>query len=388
MPPLVSDKAETAAGRNRRAVLCIAALIGGTAACAFAVLAAEPFSPSQSLPVAAPRTEARLLSPTEVIVLAPAELREALPVSGEVQPVHRVTISSQVSGLAESIAFLPGESVAAGDTVLRIAPDDYRLALETEEATLASLMAERQAARAKLDRASRLAGSGSASEASREEAQAAVDILEAGIDAAGTGIRQARLNLDRSLIRAPFAGTLASRTVEPGQMVQAGDTLFSLVDLSVMRLELLVPVDRATALAPGQEAVLQSPYLPGQKIAARVQRIGPEVVSGTRSVPVWLEIDTPEQGLRAGTFLVGEIILRREEGRIALPPVALLSDSNATRVLVIRDGKVVAAPVTRGARWNDGALVEITSGLSMGETVVALPLTGLHPGDTVEIGGN
>ena len=112
------------------------------------------------------------------------------------------------------------------------------------------------------------------------------------------------------------------------------------------------------------------------------------MLSGTRSVPVWLEIDTPEKGLRAGTFLVGEIILRREGGRVALPPAALLTEGEATRVLVIRDGKVVAAPVTPGARWNDGALVEITSGLSMGETVVARSLTGLHPGDTVEIRGN
>ncbi len=116
-----------------------------------------------------------------------------------------------------------------------------------------------------------------------------------------------------------------------------------------------------------------------------------------RSAQVWLEIDNSAEGLRAGTFLKGEIELRRATGRQALPRGAIRDEgrngegakgeSSTGSVLAIREGQIVLVPVTVGARWHGGAMVEV-AGLATVERVVALPLTGLAAGDRVGIAEN
>ncbi len=210
------------------------------------------------------------------------DLREVLPISGEVTALRQVTISAQVAGLAGDMTRLPGEAVAAGEVLLTIAPEDYRLALQSEEASLVSLKAQLRAAEAALDRVSRLAVSGAASTATLEAAQSAAEVLRAGIASAEIRIRQARVNLDRATLRSPIAGTISNRSVEPGQLVQAGDALFSIVDLSTVTVAATVPLTRAAMLHPGQAAHLWSPDDPARRIAAKVVRIAPQAVAGTR----------------------------------------------------------------------------------------------------------
>lgn len=384
-------KSEEAKPRNRAAVrlrgVAAAVTLG---AVAFAIFAAADQGSVPPAEAAATERVVKMLAPVEVVEIALTDLSETLVIAGEVKPVRRVTISAQVAGLAGEVARVPGEAVAAGEVLLTIAPEDHRLALQSEEAALASLEVQLRTAQAALDRAARLTERGATSHAALETAEGAVDVLKAAIVAAETRVRQAEVNLGRATLRAPIPGIVAGRSVEPGQLVQAGDALFEIVDLSTVTVEAVVPLAQAARLHPGQPAAFWPPEDPAHRIAARVTRLGPQAVTGTRSVMVWLEIDNAAEGLRAGTFLKGEIELRGATDRQALPRGAIRGEGEdgTSSVLAIRDGQAVLVPVTTGPAWNGGALVEITGGLRPGDQVVALPLAGLVPGDRVQIAGN
>lgn len=379
-------KSEEAKPQKRSAVRrrALGAAVG-LCAIAFAVLAATDQTPAPANVPAQVEPLVKLLAPTEVFAAFPSELREALAISGEVKPVRRVVISAQVTGVAGQVTRLPGERVLAGDVLMTVAPEDHSLALQSEEAALGSLKAELRTARAALDRATELTERGVASHAALETATSAVDVLNAAIAAAETRVRQAEVNLGRATLSAPFDGIVASRSVEPGQLVQAGDVLFEIIDLRRVTVEAMVPLTQASNLYPGHIALFWTPEDPARQIAARVERVAPQAVAGTRSVMVWLEIDNRAARLRSGTFLTGEIELRGASARQALPRGAIKGEHGESSVLAIRDGQAVRVPVSLGPEWNGGALVEISGGLEPGELVVALPLAGLAPGDRVAI---
>ncbi|WP_170295038.1 efflux RND transporter periplasmic adaptor subunit [Paracoccus aestuariivivens] len=329
----------------------------------------------------------RQLTSVEVIRLVPADLVEEMPISGTVTPVRRAEVSAQVSGLAGIVAHRPGDVVAAGDLLVTIAPEDFALALESEQAALQGTEVQLENARSKLDRTRRLRERGAIANSLLEQAESEADMLAADVAAAKARVRLAELNRERAELRAPISGILAARMVEPGQLVASGAALLEIVDLSTVIVEALVPVGRAGQLRVGQRVSFWPPTLPERSIPARITRISPRVAEGTRAVTVYMEIDNAAEGLRAGAVLTGRVELRVAKGRLALPQDAIRTDGTDTSVTAIRDGQAVSVPVSTGTVWNGGRLVEITGDLRPGDSIVAQPLVGLAPGDPVTVVG-
>lgn len=377
MPP---DPTRPATHRRRYGALIAAALIVGACA-AFAMNREATPIPIQQA------TVTKLLDPAEIFRVEPMRLTQTLILSGEIRPLRRVTISAELGGIAADVGPRAGQPVAAGATLLTIAEGDHQLALRAEESALAALLAERRVAGASLQRASELAERGAAARATLEQAQGAVDVLDAQISAAETRVALAQANLRRTRPTAPFAGDIISRAVEPGQLVAQGDALFEIADLSVVTLNALVPIAQASGLRPGLTADLWFPENPATRYGAKLVRIGAEAAPGTRALPVWFEIDNRSHGLRAGSFLIGEVVMRQAPDALAVPRSALHETDGATSVLAIRDGVAVQLPVQPGAEWQNG-LVAIEAGLVAGDRIALLPLSGLGAGDAVRIGAD
>lgn len=378
---------------SERPVLRMIALVGivGTLALLITALGFTVYAPARpdTLQLKAPAgPTVKILDPEEVVVVAPGDLSEDLTVSGEVKPASQVTVSAEVTGVATAVMILPGERVSSGDRLLTIADADFRLALRAEEATLASLKAQLRAATANLDRTSGLAGLGIKPKSALEEIESSVATLRANIDASTARIDLARTNLERATLRAPISGIVASRSIETGQLVQAGKPLFDIVDLSKVTVEARVPLGKLAALQPGQTAELWLPQDPERVFPARVARVSPRAEPGSRSAIVYLDADNAEGALRGSMFLMGRIHLRSSLDAVALPKDAVTVGSRSTSVHLVRGDRIVEAPVVIGARWNAGSAIEVTQGLSSGDVVLARPLRGLRPGDAIRIERN
>ncbi|NUB45003.1 efflux RND transporter periplasmic adaptor subunit [Fertoebacter nigrum] len=328
----------------------------------------------------------KMLDPAELFRVAPTDLRETIALSGEVRPLRRVTLSAEVGGVAAEVSPQPGEQVLAGATLLTIRRGDLQLALQGEEAAMARLVAERRHAAMALERTARLAERGATAPAALEQAQGAVAMLNAQIAAAQSRIVQAKANLARAQVVAPYDAHIISRWVEPGQLVNPGDALFELADLSVVSVMALVPIAQAGSLRAGLRAEFWFAENPSVRIPARLVRIGAETAPGTRAVPVWFEIDNRTHALPGGSFLIGEVVSRQEAQGVAVPRTALRPEGGTANVLAIREGVAVLVPVEPGADW-PGDMVAVKGGLAAGDIITRLPLLNLAPGDPVRVVG-
>jgi RND family efflux transporter MFP subunit len=192
-------------------------------------------------------------------------------------------------------------------------------------------------------------------------------------------------------MKAPFAGVIASRNAEVGDVINpmmggysaAGEGgVLTLVDFSRVKITVEISQDEVMRLRRGQRALVRIPAFPGRDFEAEVSVVNLAASPLTKKFGVDVVADNADRALRPGTF--GEVVFEVEahEQAFVLPQNAVLDNSY---VFVVRDGKAVKTAVALGLQ--NRVLVEVVRGLSDGDLVVAEGNFGLEDGAPLEITG-
>ena len=325
------------------------------------------------------------LASVEVERVRRQDLASDVRVSGSLEPSRRTALNAKVSGTVEAVVKDVGDAVEAGEVVLRFETATLQSVLDARVATLEASQAQLRLAESTLDRSQRLGQAGFASQAARLEAEAGVLNIRAQVRALEAEVNDARRALDDAAVRAPFAGIIAERSVQPGQTVPLNAELMSVVDLSDMEIDAGVPTSRIAALSVGQAATFAVEGFPDRSFPATVRRISPTAVAGSRAVRVFLKVANDDGLLRGGMFATGRVTVRAYPDVIALPSSAIRRDDGGTFVLKTLNDRVVRQDVGTGRNWPDRGLVEIASGLREGDVVVTAPLPDLKPDTAVRL---
>ena len=124
-------------------------------------------------------------------------------------------------------------------------------------------------------------------------------------------------------VRAPFAGEIVERTAVRGALVEAGKSLFTLADRSVMWAMLNIPESALARVKVGQTVELRVESLPGQTFTGKLTWIGAEVDEKSRMARARAEVANPDGLLKARMFAQARILTRNAEGALLLPPSAI-----------------------------------------------------------------
>ncbi|MBB3951588.1 efflux RND transporter periplasmic adaptor subunit [Aureimonas jatrophae] len=336
------------------------------------------------LAASAPAQPVELAAP-EVTNLQPQDLSRIVRISGSTAPARRAVLTARVSGQIAALPADVGDAVEAGAVLARFDEEPLRSALDAKTATLDARAAQLRLARSVLERNERLGTAGIASEATRLSAEADVLNLEAQMRALEAEVADARRNLADATLAAPFAGTVSERMVEVGQSVPSNADLLTVVDLGRMEVEALVPTSRIAEIRSGQTARIRVEGYGDRSFEARVDRVAPVAIAGSRAVRVFLSVDNGDGALRGGMFAIGEIEVERLEARIALPPDAVRHDERGTFVLKAEGNRLSRQAVELGERFEEADVVVVRSGLRAGDTVVTAPLPDLKPDTDITI---
>ena len=328
------------------------------------------------------------LHPVELVTVEPQRIEDLVKVTGTIHPVQEAAIAAQVSGLAETVAVRPGDHVDAGQLLVEVGTTDLQLQLDQQRSTMASSIVQLRAAEATLVRTKLLADKGLAAQTTLDTAQADVDGLTATIATQQSQVALAEANLLRARVMAPFAGTVASRAIEPGQIVNPGTTMLSIVDLSTVRVEVVAALKDSARIVAGQSVRLSVQGMPGQQFTGVVDRVSPVAEAGTRSIKIYLSLDNADGLLRGGMFVTGEIVVQQDDDVLAVPTEAIQVRDDASYVLAIVDGVLDERPIETGGNWPAAELVEARSGIAAGDVIVRTSLAGLTDGAPVVIEGN
>lgn len=326
----------------------------------------------------------RQLLRSEIAEVAPAMLQQSARVTGTLVPARLSAVASQASGRVLSVAVRPGDTVKEGDVLAEIDRATLELQLNQQRATADATSAQLLSSRQQLERTEELARQGLASPSTLEQARSATTALEANLVALESAVQGAEIALNNASVPAPFDGVISERSVEPGQTISAGTTLFTVVNLEQMEFQAAASVNSSALVAPGQTVVVSVTGLEGRTFEGSVTRVNPVAVTGTRTVPIYISLENQDGLLRGGMFATGQITVAEKPDAIAILATAVREDADGHFVLKLVDGTLVRQAVEPGTPWERGRLVEV-SGLNAGDVVVAAALTELSAGETFEL---
>ena len=215
-----------------------------------------------------------------------------------------------------------------------------------------------------------------------ENSQAALQSAQSTYLAARAAVDVAQKALDDTVLLAPISGWVSQRMTQPGERVAIDGRIIEIVDLSRMELEATLAAADAVSVRIGQQATLSIEGT-SQAVSARVIRINPSAQAGTRSVLVYLGMDSVP-GLRQGLFAQGTLDTARVSV-LSVPLSAVRSDKPEPYVQLVENNVVVHRPVQTGVRGKsqDEAMVGVT-GLAPNAVVIRGAVGPLRAGTKVK----
>jgi membrane fusion protein (multidrug efflux system) len=305
----------------------------------------------------------------EIYEVTPSEIRWEVGLTGQVNAKYLVTITPEISGVVESVAFEEGKPVAEGDAlfVLRNAEQSARV---REAAARMAL------ARDVYDRTQRLTSEDISSMARRAEAKA-------GLDEASAALDLARIELDRTRIRAPFDGVMSDTDIAPGAWVEPEVPLASIAAIDQVEVIFTTTEQGAAVARTGQTISVRVAAYPGERFEGEVFYIAPTIDPATRRLILKARLDNADHRLKPGMFANVDVVIAVKEEALVVPESAMVYDRNGTYVWRVGEGSLAEkVPVSIGLRQHGN--VEVTSGLAPGDRVVAAGVHKVMAGQKLE----
>lgn len=292
------------------------------------------------------------------------------PVSNTVNAVgaliaeDSVVLRPEIDGRIDKLLFKEGQPVKKGAVLVVLDSAEPR-------ARLAAAQADLKLAESRYKRSEDLVAQNFISRQALDEARANLDILRARR-------QQEQVALDKTVIRAPFAGVVGLRQVSPGAYVKKGDDIVRLDALGNLKLEVPVPETYLSLVRIGLPISLTFDALPGQTFSGKVHAIDPVVDPVSRNVRVRARIANPAGNLKPGMFARATADLGGKTRAILLPEQVIVPKPDGSYVFLAIDGKAELRKVVLGKR--EPGRVEIVSGVQVGDTVVLDGQIKLRPG--------
>jgi membrane fusion protein (multidrug efflux system) len=322
----------------------------GLAACDSAAPADKPKSAAEEPgPAGGPPA-----MPVEVVAARTDTVVDAILATGQVEALQSIQLRPDVEGRIVQILAREGSEVGRGAPLFKV--DDAEL-----KAQVARAQADRDLAHQSLARTRALLAQRATSPSELERAEATWRSSEAQL-----ALLQVRL--DRTLVRAPFAGVLGQRSVSLGDYVTTDTRLVSLATVSPQRAAFQVPERYADLLRVGQRVTFRVAALPGREFIGKVDFVDPTVQLPGRTIMVKAQVPNPKRELQAGMFIEARLATAVRPSAVVIPEDAVIPLQGSTFVWVAERAKATRRQVELGVRTP--GFVEVKSGVEPGETVV------------------
>jgi RND family efflux transporter MFP subunit len=321
----------------------------------------------------------------DITRLAPRALEQELVLPGNVLAVSQATVRSKLSAEVRRVLVREGERVAAGQVIAEFDTSALRAQWAERTAALESARAQLEQTERTRQANAQLVRQNFISKNAFDTADSAYRAQAAAVEAARAQLEQIQLMLNDAIVRAPIAGQVAKRYVQPGEKVSFDAPLFAIVDLSQLEVQAQVPVSDVARIARGAKAEVEIEGLTGRAFAGRVDRINPSAEPGTRTIHVYVALANEDSVLRAGMFARVRLLVGADGEVPALPLAAVRIENGQPIVWVIAGDRLERRQVRLGRRDERAQLVEIVEGVTPADQVIATKFDNLRDGLAAKI---
>jgi membrane fusion protein, multidrug efflux system len=325
--------------------------------------------------------------PVEVVEVRSETVRRTVVLPGEILPYQRVALHARVNGYVERVLVDRGSVVKQGQLLASlVAPELTASTAEAEsrvqtaesaraeaEARLAGVQATYERLKAASATPGAIAGNELVqAEKTVEAAHAAVRSADSAIRSAQAAVQATRQSEAYLNVSAPFSGVITERYVHPGALVGPGNgsagALLELEQISRLRLVVAVPETETAGVRRGTRVEFRVPAFPGRMFAGTVARIDRSLDPKTRTMPVELDVSNPKDDLAPGMYPEVSWPARGVGESLLLPQTAVVTTTERTFVIRVKNGRAEWVNVRKGAPAGD--LIQILGPLDAGDLVV------------------
>jgi RND family efflux transporter MFP subunit len=343
-------------------------------------------------------------------VSSPTQASAILNASGYVVAQRKASVSSKASGRLEQLYVIEGDHVKAGQVLGRIENNDVQAAynqalasLEVAKANLENAQAELDDATIEFNRKTSLASTNTISTSELDnsrgrfkKAQAVVNSASASVRVAEANIRSAQVQLDNTVIRAPFDGTVLNKNANVGEVITslggaagARGAVVTLADMSSLEVETDVSEANIEKIAPDQPCEITLDAYPSKKYRGYISKIIPTADRAKATVLTkvkFAELDDkvlPEMGAKVLFLQNLDNSAGSVESSVIVPADAIVQRAGANYVYLISDGKAKERAVVVGETIS--GMISIKQGIFAGDKVIVRPPSGLKDGMAVKL---
>jgi membrane fusion protein (multidrug efflux system) len=301
---------------------------------------------------------------TVILPVQPALISNRLNLPGVVEEWIRLDLLAEVSGTVEQVLVKEGQPVKAGDLLLQIEEDDYRIARDRAEAAYAL-------ARADFLRDQKVHAKGVIPVAELEAQKTRMQTAKADLD-------NARLLLERCRVTAPIDGIIRRLDAKEGMFLGIGDPIGVILQIDRVKAVIGIPESDITAVRELEQIDVQIRALDDKIVAGSRSFLSPSPDSTARLYRLELALDNPGHAILPGMFVRADIVKDRKPAALAVPLYSIISRNDEQYVYIEEDGVARKRPVTTG-------IAEIVSGLNAGDRVIVEGHRDVEDGRPVQV---
>lgn len=324
------------------------------------------------------------VSSDNVTVVDSGRLESGPALSGSLEAERAAQLRAQVSGTLLALYVDEGAAVSVGQALALIDTSTLAESARSARSGMRSAAASADVAKRNAERSEALHQAGAIADRDLEAAKSSSVAADANLADARSRLASAEKMLANATVRAPFRGVVSERPASVGDVLQPGSPVLTVVDPSVLKLEASVPAENIAALKTGSKVEFTIQGSADKHFTGKIARINPAVDPATRQVRVYVSVPNGDRALVSGLFAEGRVALTSLHG-LAIPFTAIDQQATTPSVKRVRGGKVESVPVTLGLRDELAEMVQVTNGLTKGDTLLIGGVLGTPAGVMLRI---
>src|SRR3984957_16614478 len=311
----------------------------------------------------------REVIPVEAVQAKSGTVLRRVTTVGSLSAIQSVTLRPQVGGKIAQIYFREGEQVKVGEPLFKIEDSTYKVKLQEAEAQLALNREE-------YSRSIKLLEKKFGTLQQRDRTLAEMEMSEAHVE-------EAKINLEHTIIKAPFEGVMGLSNVSVGALVSESIELATIVDLDPINVDFSIPESYLPYVHSGDIVDVTIEDFDILPVEAKITAISPEINEATRTVTLRAQMPNKELAYRPNEFARVLVLAGKIENAVLIPESAIEREGEEEYVMLVVDNIAVRATVSTGMR--DGNEVEITHGIKADDLVINAGQFKVRDGDEVKV---
>jgi membrane fusion protein, multidrug efflux system len=324
--------------------------------------------------------------PVRTTVVQKGGVGETIVLTGQILAEKEVALAFRIGGRMIERSVDAGDRVKPDQIVAKLDPQNELNSLRSARAALSAAQGRLEQDSNHFDRQETLLRQGWTTRANFDQAQQALRSAQAAVDDAKAQVEIAEDRVSYTQLKAGVNGTITRRAAEAGEVVQAGQTIFTVARESGWDAVFDVPAQVLRTAPPDADIILALTDDPSVTAKGRVRQVDPQADPVTRTFKTRVALNDPPAAMRLGATVTGRMEIDHGHG-VSIPASALTAADKSPAVWVVDPTNfAVSLKPVEVLRFDPGTIV-ISSGLDGGEIVVTAGVQALHPGQKVRLLG-